>query len=79
MWFRLGGREYLFDLQVDPNEVNNLAGDEARVVVWRNRLIDLLRARGDSAVKAGALVDTPYNPTDEAELRATDPFGRRPY
>ena len=79
MWFRLGGREYLFDLEVDPNEVNNLAEDEARVAVWRSRLIELLLARGDSAVKDGALIDTPYQAPDESELRAMDPFGRRPF
>ena len=79
MWFRLGDREYLFDLKKDPGEVNNLACDEARVAVWRDRLIDLLHARGDSAVKSGALLPTPYRPTPEAELRAMDPFGRRPH
>ena len=79
MWFRLGGREYLFDLKEDPNEVNNLAYDGARVGEWRIRLIQLLEERGDSAVRDGALLSTPYMATSEAELRAMDPFGRRPY
>ncbi len=79
MWFRLGGCEYLFDLKEDPNEVNNLARDEDRVVEWRNRLIKLLEVRGDQAVRDGALLPTTYEPTPEAELRANDPFGRRPY
>ena len=79
MWFRLGGCEYLFNLKEDPNEVNNLARDEDRVVEWRNRLIKLLEVRGDQAVRDGALLPTTYEPTPEAELRANDPFGRRPY
>ena len=79
MWFRLGGCEYLFDLKEDPNEVNNLAGDEDRVVEWRNRLIERLEKRGDPAVRNGGLLPATYEPTPEAELRANDPFGRRPY
>ena len=79
MWFRMGGKEYLFDLKEDPQEVNNLARDEGMVSPWRTRLLDLLDARKDDAVEDGRLVPTVYKPTPEAELRATDRFGRRPY
>ncbi len=79
MWFRLGGVEYLFDLEDDPQEVNNLAGDEERVRPWRNRLLEILGARRDPAAEDGKLAPTPYEATPEARLRAMDPFGRRPY
>lgn len=79
MWFRLGGREYLFDLAEDPHELDNMANDEALVRPWRQRLIDLLAERHDPAVTDGALQPTPHEPTREPKLRATDPYGRRPY
>ena len=79
MWFRMGGAEYLFDLKEDPQEVNNLAGNEEMLRPWRNQLLELLEARDDDAAEAGNLVPTPYEPAPEAQLRAMDPFGRRPY
>ena len=79
MWFRMGGKEYLFDLEEDPEEVNNLARDEGLVSPWRTRLLDMLDARKDDAVEDGKLVPTLHEPTPEAELRAMDRFGRRPY
>lgn len=79
MWFRLGGMEYLFDLEKDPQEVNNLVGNEEMVRPWRNQLLEILEARKDDASVEGQLVPTPYDPTPEAQLRAMDPFGRRPY
>lgn len=79
MWFRAGGAEFLFDLDADPQEVRNLSGDEARVKPWRQRLVGILEAREDGAVKNGALAPTPFNPAPEHALRAADPFGRRPY
>ena len=79
MWFRMGGKEYLFDLEEDPEEVNNLARDEGLVSPWRTRLLDMLDARKDDAVEDGKLVPTLHKPTPEAELRAMDRFGRRPY
>ena len=79
MWFRMGDMEYLFDLEEDPQELNNLAGDEEQVLPWRTQLLEILEARKDSAVEDGNLVPTRYKPTPEAELRAMDRFGRRPY
>jgi choline-sulfatase len=79
MWFRKGDREYLFDRSEDPNEVDNLADEEALIGPWRDRLIDLLTQRNDSSVKDGKLVGTEHVPTSEPVLRSIDPFGRRPY
>ena len=79
MWFRMGDMEYLFNLEEDPQELNNLAGDEEQVLPWRTQLLEILEARKDSAVEDGNLVPTRYKPTPEAELRAMDRFGRRPY
>ncbi len=79
MWFRLGGREYLFDLENDPQELNNLIADEALVRPWRTRLLEILEARQDNAAHEGELVPTPHEPTPVEVRRAIDPFGRRPY
>lgn len=77
-WYRGGNAETLFDLDNDPTETDNLASDEGAIGPWRDRLISLLAARGDAAVHQGSLVPTEYVPSSEAELRAFDPFGRRP-
>jgi len=79
MWFRLGGAEYLFDLERDPQETTNLASDEERVRPWRNLLLERLEAREDPAAGEGRLQATPFEPTGEGRLRAMDPYGRRPY
>lgn len=79
MWFRSGGAEFLFDLDTDPQELNNLAGDAGRVTPWRDQLAALLSERNDAAVKDGVLQATPFQPKTEEALRATDPYGRRPY
>lgn len=79
MWFRKGGPEFLFDLEKDPNELANLAGDEEKTRPWRVRLIELLEARRDGAVEEGKLQPTPFEATPDRELRKIDPFGRRPY
>ena len=79
MWFRNGGPEFLFDLENDPNELDNLAGDEVKTRPWRLRLIELLEARRDGAVEEGKLQPTPFEGMPDRELRKIDPFGRRPY
>jgi arylsulfatase A-like enzyme len=79
MWFRLGGREYLFDLENDAQELNNLIDDEELARPWRVRLLEILEARKDDAAHEGELVPTPYEPTPVEVRRAMDPFGRRPY
>ncbi len=79
MWFRKGGPEFLFDLEKDPDELNNLAGDEEKIRPWRVGLIELLEARRDGAVEEGKLQPTPFEATPENELRKIDPYGRRPF
>ncbi|HUS07420.1 MAG TPA: hypothetical protein VMZ52_14025, partial [Bryobacteraceae bacterium] len=52
------GDEQLFDLEKDPNEVHDLAGDPkaaAQLRTWRQRLIDHLSIRGEQWVKNGKL------------------------
>ena len=50
IWFPRTGQEQFFDLQKDPQETQNLAGDAAacdRVALWRKRLIGELAKRGE--------------------------------
>jgi len=50
IWLPCTGEEQFFDLVKDRQELHNLAGDPAsakRVTLWRNRLIALLKPRGD--------------------------------
>jgi len=79
MWFRSGGREFLFDLENDPQELNNLIDQKELVRQWRTHLLEILEARQDDAAHEGDLVPTPHEPTSVEVRRAMDPFGRRPY
>jgi arylsulfatase A-like enzyme len=52
------GQEQLFDVDADPHEVNDLAGDPAsaaQLQMWRNRMIEHLSIRGERWVKNGKL------------------------
>jgi arylsulfatase A-like enzyme len=52
------GQEQLFDLQKDPHELNDLAGDpahEPELRRWRQRMVEHLAIRGDRWVKNGRL------------------------
>ena len=56
------GEEQLFDLDVDPGELNDLASDPAhqdRLRKWRSRLVNHLAERGERFVKNGTLVLRP--------------------
>jgi arylsulfatase A-like enzyme len=56
------GQEQLFDLEKDPHELKDLAGDTAHSAVlkqWRGRLMDHLAERGDQWVKGGRLIPRP--------------------
>jgi len=59
IWWAGDGREQLFDLEQDPHELHDLAGDAAaaeRLGRWRARLIERLRDRPEGFVHGGALV-----------------------
>jgi arylsulfatase len=52
------GQEQFFDLQNDPNEVNDLAGDSrytSQLKMWRERMVEHLAVRGEGWVKNGKL------------------------
>ena len=62
IYFTLTGQQQLFDLENDPHEMVNLAS-KARVVknselveIWKGRMIEHLKVRGEAWVKDGALV-----------------------
>ncbi len=78
LWFTEGPSEQLFDLQTDPQETHDLAGD-AQYDDQRQRMHDLLvqrlKARGDWRVKDGELVTQPMNELSEAEVRAKGGLG----
>ncbi len=58
-WQTLDGTEWLFDLERDPQELHNLAGEPAaadRLALWRERLAkELARYEPDGLVKDGRL------------------------
>ena len=58
IWFFRSGEEQLFDLQKDPYEKVNLAGEKKRAKVlamWRERMVQHLSERGEEYVKDGQL------------------------
>jgi arylsulfatase len=59
VWFSRDGREQLFDLEGDPQELHDLAGREDQrptLIAWRNRLIEELRDREEGFVEDGRLI-----------------------
>ncbi len=59
IWFSGSGREQLFDIASDPDELHDLAPhrDHATVLAtWRNRLVAALANRPEEFVRDGALV-----------------------
>jgi len=57
VWFSQSGRELLFDLENDPDELHDLSGEESqRVEWWRARLAEELAGREEGFVQNGALV-----------------------
>lgn len=57
VWFSQTGRELLFDLEQDPSELHDLAGERPeRVRLWRERLIQELAGREEGFVQDGVLV-----------------------
>ncbi len=55
IWRPATGKEQLFDLQADPQELNDLIGHE-EVEVWRRRMIEELTGRPEGFVAGGKLV-----------------------
>jgi arylsulfatase A-like enzyme len=59
IWFSADGREQLFDLERDPNELQDLAATLAareRLAAWRGQLVAQLAGRPEGFVENGALV-----------------------
>ena len=65
IWWPGDGRELLFDLVNDPNELRDLSGDmmaASRIDDWRHRMIARLKDRPEGFVQDGELVaGQPYN------------------
>jgi arylsulfatase A-like enzyme len=62
MYYPEGGAEQLFDLETDPHELKNLAGDPEHAGAhqcMRNVLIERHQGRGSALVVDGALLETP--------------------
>ncbi len=62
IYHTVDGREQLFDLEADPHETTDLAGDTARagdLERMRAGLVRILEPRGDKFVKDGRLVPRP--------------------
>lgn len=58
------GSEQFFDLERDPHELNDLAGDPAaagRLRTWRSRMTEHLAPRGPEYVKNGKLIPRPQD------------------
>ena len=56
------GREELFDLDADPDELHECSADPEyaeTLVLWRQRMVDHLSERGEQWVKDGKLVRRP--------------------
>lgn len=74
VWYTRSGREQLFDLQKDPQEKTDLAGDPQhvdRVVAWRERLIaELAPRRADGLSDGHQLITGKILPQVRRELLA---------
>lgn len=57
IWFAETGREMLFDIEHDPDEIQDLAGQHGETLLrWRNLLIEELASRPEGFVQNGQLV-----------------------
>jgi arylsulfatase len=64
IWFFSTGEEQLFDLENDPGETTNLSSNlnySTTLELWRSRMVDHLKERGDGFVKDGVLVKRETN------------------
>ncbi len=58
IYFTLTGKEQLFDLKVDPDEMTDLSQDPRHAELrraWRGKMVDLLKNRGSRWVKGDQL------------------------
>jgi arylsulfatase A-like enzyme len=65
VWFVADGREQLFDLENDPGEIYDLAGDskaEERLVSWRAKLVEELKGREEGFSDGERLVPGRFYP-----------------
>jgi arylsulfatase A-like enzyme len=67
IWYPVTDQEQFFDLDADPQETRDLIDDasaQERVQLWRQRLIDVLGARGDDFSDGEKLLPKPdgYGP-----------------
>ncbi len=56
IWFPLSGREQLFDLSADPDELHDLAGEAGhrdRLELWRSRMVKQLAPRKQDGLSDG--------------------------
>ncbi len=61
IWHPGTSEEFFFNLEEDPNELHNLAGNpefEAEIETWRQRLIDILKDRPDGFTDGKKLLKT---------------------
>jgi arylsulfatase len=59
IWFFATGKEQLFNLRKDPHEIHDCSADEKdmkTLLIWRKRMIEHLKERGDDFVNDGKLV-----------------------
>ncbi len=73
LYYPEGGAEQLFDLQSDPDEIIDLAGQSEHDEKRREMRDEMTRrhaARGSAAVENGRLVEKPLRGDSEAERRA---------
>jgi arylsulfatase A-like enzyme len=65
IWLTQSGRELLFDIESDPDEMHDLSRERPeRIAYWRGRLIEELAGREEGFVQDGDLVvGRPQSPT----------------
>ena len=72
IWFPVSGREQLFDIANDPNELHDLAGETAHagdLAIWRSRLVELLARRPQDGLSDGTkLIAGKSPPAVRAEM-----------
>ncbi len=57
IWFSATGREQFFNLQDDPNEcTDRIHSGEAAIKLWRERMVECLKARPEGFVEKGQLI-----------------------